>query len=171
MTQPNTKRPGKILLLLLPLLTGSPAGRAATTLPDINVQITGTIVASASCQINNGNNIEVDFGEVVNSQINGVNYKKTFDLKLNCRGGKSNTVRLRFIGTAHPQLPNALEVAGNGGLGIQMMRDGVAFQPYSWFQFEYPNLPIFSAVPVKAPGSKIIGGSFGTTAVIEIDYQ
>ncbi|AYO39785.1 fimbrial protein [Serratia sp. P2ACOL2] len=171
MTQPEAKKVGKLLLLLLPLLTVGPFGRAATTLPDMNVLISGTVVAAASCQINNGNDIQVDFGEVVNSQIDGVNYKKTFDLNLNCRGGSSNSVRLKFNGTVHPQLPSALSVSGNPGMGIQMMSGGSAFAPSTWLKFDYSNLPIFSAVPVKVPGVAIVGGYIGATVVIEIDYQ
>ncbi len=158
-------------LLLLPLLSGGLASQAATTLPDVSVTISGTIMASASCQINGGNDLSVNFGEVINTQIDGVNYNKTFDLKLDCRGGSSNAVRLKFGGTSHPKIPNALFINGNDDMGIQMKMAGVAFAPNTWLQFNHSNMPVFSAVPVKVPGGHVLGGYPGAAVVIEIDYQ
>lgn len=157
-------------LLLLSWLFVIPRLEGATALPDIIVPITGTIIESSPCKIVDSH---VDLGKVMISRINGVNYTKKFELSLHCNA--DTLLRVQFVGQPHPAIPDAWEpILGSNQkvLGYRLMADGVVIRPNDWLKFNYPNVPVFTAVPVKVPGAKIdAGGYLAMSISVVVDYQ
>lgn len=139
----------------------------------IDVYFTGTLVAPPPCVINSNTAITVDFGtDMLAGRVNGINYEKSINFPLDCSAAiAANRYSLRVIMQADIGT-NALSMAtSNPNLEIQIRKNGSVLPIGAWSNFTYPDVPTFSAVPVKKPGSTLSGGAFTASATLLVDYQ
>ncbi|MDU7466733.1 MAG: fimbrial protein [Serratia marcescens] len=157
--------------MLLALLLFAGSGRAATQMPDIVINITGTVIASSPCKINGDRVIEVNFGDdLMTSKVDGVNYRKMINYTLDCRGASSNKLRLKIQGTA-ASFDSTVLATERSNMGLKLWSGRVAIPINGWFPFDSSSQPFLEVVPVKAQGSTLSTGRFSAGATMVVEYQ
>lgn len=143
----------------------------ATTSPDVfTFTMTAIVVESASCTLNNGNDINVTFGNEVDiAEINGVNYKTKIPYNLQCSNLGKNSITMEISGATAEFGTGLLSV--QPGFAIQILSDEVAQSVNSPFAIDGHNLPTLMAVPVKNAGATLTPGAFDTSATIIVTYE
>ncbi|MEN4247688.1 fimbrial protein [Serratia marcescens] len=149
------------LLTALPLLVWA----AATT-----VTITVTVVAPPPCVINDDRPIDVAFGDVMTTRVDGDNYKMPVNYTLSCTDASSNAMKLQVKGTGAAFDATVLQT-NKAGLGIELRQGDSKLAVNDWLNFTYPNKPELWAVPVKQSGATLTGGEFSAGATMEVAYQ
>lgn len=150
----------RALLVAMPLSV-----QAATT-----VTVKVTVVAPPPCVINGNRTIEVDFGEVMTTRVDGKNYRTAVNYSLSCSGQSKNAMKLQVQGTGAAFDSTVLKT-NKTGLGIQLQQGGSKLAVNSWLNFTYPNTPELWAVPVKQSGVSLSGGEFTAGATLKVAYQ
>ncbi len=148
------------LLAAVPLML-----QAATT-----VTVKVTVVAPPPCVINGDRPIEVDFGEVMTTRVDGSSYRVPVDYSLSCSGQSKNAMKLQVLGTG-AAFDAAVLRTNKTGLGIQLQQGDSKLTLNSWLNFTYPNTPELWAVPVKQSGAALSGGEFTAGATMKVAYQ
>lgn len=155
-----------LTMALFSFFVFSTNGRASTT-----INISGTIMAPLSCEINGNQAIMVDFGnDLVTTRVDGSSYMKTVDYSLTCKNNTSNAIKMKIEGTATAFNNSALQTT-QADLGIALRANGQPLPINSWLNFTYPNKPLLQAVPVKRAGGTLSTGDFSTVATLMVDYQ
>lgn len=157
------------ILLLIGGLTG--AGSAATAAE--NMAFRGTLLTPPPCRINDGNQVEVDFGERVGiNKVDGVNYRQGLNYQITCdnASGGNWALTLSLKGAASGFDKQAL-VTNKSDLGIRIYRDDEPFTPDSVLNITLDNAPRLEAVPVKKEGTTLSEGAFEAWATLQADYQ
>ncbi|MBH3259846.1 fimbrial protein [Serratia marcescens] len=136
----------------------------------------GTLIEPPPCVINDGNRVEVDFGERVGiNKVDGNNYRIPLNYQITCENSGSGTpgkwaLNLSLTGSPASFDSEALET-DKEGLGIRIYRGAVPFTPNSTVAIDLNNPPPLEAVPVKDPGSTLTAGAFDAWATLRADYQ
>ncbi|CRY55655.1 minor pili exported protein [Yersinia intermedia] len=156
---------GTALLLICGAL--SPAGEAAE-----NMNFYGTLVEPPSCSINNGGNIDVDFGDRVGvKKVDGVNYLQPLNYQITCDSSASvGMMTLEIVGFP-ADYDSAAVVTGVTDLAIQIKQDGVPFELNKPILISQFNPPQLEAVPVKRLGATLREGPFEATATLRVVHQ
>lgn len=136
---------------------------------DTNVTVRVTVIEPPLCVINNNKPIEVDFGNVLTTQVNGSNYRKRVNYTFSCTGSSSNMMKLMIGGSGAVFDPDILRT-NIASLGIKFEVSSGKLPLYSWISFIYPTKPDIWAVPVKEDGVTLKGGVFTSTAIMEVAY-
>ncbi|MFS2224410.1 fimbrial protein [Pantoea sp. B65] len=157
-------------MAMVVLATLSNSGQAAPQQP-ITLRVALSVPA---CEINQGQAIDVDFGnDVYTSQVNGDNYKKTIGFSLNCDSSSPTAMRLRFEGHGASFDSGVLSTTIRD-LGIRLLLGSGAGAPLrlgSWVNFERSGaMPILQAVLVKRPGSTLSAGAFSGAATLVVEH-
>ncbi|WP_421105897.1 fimbrial protein [Serratia marcescens] len=160
------------VMYLFTLVAAGVSGSSA--LAAENMSFRGTLLEHPPCEINGGQPVEIDFGEVGVNKIDGENYAQTFTLTYDCEGTSTDKV-LRYLGNA-TAFDTAAVQSNIPDFGIRLMhrtREGVtnAFEVGS-------TLPIassvgsstFVATPVKKAGAELQKGAFTAGATLQLDY-
>ncbi|CAI1772527.1 Minor fimbrial protein prsF precursor [Serratia quinivorans] len=150
------------LLSALPLLAWA-AGSATVT-------VKVTVVAPPPCVINDDRPIEVEFGDVMTTRVDGDNYKMPVNYMLSCPGAPSNAMKLQVKGTGAAFDSTVLQ-SNKADLGIELRQGDSKLAVNGWLNFTYPNKPELWAVPVKQRGATLTGGEFSAGATMEVAYQ
>ncbi|MEG5552310.1 fimbrial protein [Enterobacter wuhouensis] len=148
------------LLLVLSMQT-----KAVTT---ITVKV--TVLAPPPCIVNDNRPIEVEFGDVITTRVDGMNYQIPVNYTLSCEAEANNAMQLQVQG-AGAVFDNSVLQTNRDGLGIKLMRVGAELPINSWIPFTYPDAPELWAVPVKETGATLTTGEFSAAASIRVDYQ
>lgn len=128
----------------------------------VNVRITGTLL-TPSCEINGGNDINVDFGTLRTDKIDGTANSKPLNVNLTCQNHSNYTVQLRV---------NQAGATGNtlktdqSGLGISLKRNGVAQALNTWFTPTSLASPGLTLTPVKL--GTLTDGAFSASGTVEV---
>ncbi len=138
---------------------------AATT-----VTVKVTVVAPPPCTINDDRPIEVDFGDVMTTRVDGDNYRMPVNYTLSCDGASSNAMKLQVQGNGASFDGSVLQT-NKVGLGIKLQQGDSKLAVNSWLNFTYPNAPALWAVPVKQSGATLTGGEFTAGATMKVAYQ
>lgn len=156
---------GITLLLACGMLSTS--GRAAE-----NMKFFGTLVEPPACTINNGGNVDVDFGNRVGvKKVDGVNYLQPMNYQITCDpNANAWAMTLEIVGTP-ADYDRAAVVTGVTDLAIQIKQNGVAFELNKPIPISLTNPPQLEAVPVKRPGATLKEGPFEATATLKAVYQ
>lgn len=168
----NTVKVREVILLaglFIPLSLISARMAVANDIPALTFAMTVTIVAPP-CVINNNRPIEVEFGDVMTTRVNGDNYKMPINYTLSCTKGAPNAMKLQVKGPT-AGFDNTLLWTNKGGLGIELRQGVGKLAVNRWINFTYPNKPELWAVPVKQPGTILKGGEFIAVATLAVDYQ
>ncbi|WP_256814432.1 MULTISPECIES: fimbrial protein [unclassified Serratia (in: enterobacteria)] len=138
--------------------------------PSAMVTVKVTVVAPPPCVINDDRPIEVEFGDVMTTRVDGDNYKMPVNYTLSCTGGTSNAMKLQVKGNGAAFDATVLQT-NKTGLGIELRQGDGKLAVNSWLNFTYPNKPELWAVPVKQAGTTLTGGEFSAGATMAVDYQ
>lgn len=142
-----------------------------TAAPEIyTFTMTANVVQSASCQLNDGKDVEVSFGDLVDiAKINAAAYQSVIAYNFHCRLPGKNAVTLEIDGTSADFGQGMLHV--RPGLAIKIM-NGDRVQPVNTpFAIEGDNPPVLMAVLVKEPAATLTPGHFEATATIKAVYE
>ncbi|WP_149543244.1 fimbrial protein [Serratia marcescens] len=150
------------LLAALPML--------AWAVPSATVTVKVTVVAPPPCVINDDRPIDVEFGDVMTTRVDGDNYKMPVNYTLSCTGGTSNAMKLQVKGSGAAFDATVLQT-NQTGLGIELRQGASKLAVNSWLNFTYPNKPKLWAVPVKQAGATLKGGEFSAGATMAVNYQ
>lgn len=141
-------------------------------LDPVTINISGTVVATASCLFGSNEKIQVEFGDVYISEISGDYYKESVPYTLSCEGdadGKS--VSMRWIGSA-ASFDTALLMTDVVGLGIKLLQNNSQISPNTWFTLDAASPPALDVVLVKQSGASFSNGQeFNASATLEVAYQ
>jgi type 1 fimbria pilin len=166
---------------------GNMGGVPTTPISQVVIS-SGIITVPDKCVINQGNTIEVEFGDIPGSaeKLTGDNYVKSVPVHVECKGGSFETGALNIrMGIQ----PNGVGVAsfnsdylGTSGavdrsnLGIVLKDEsGAIVQPNKFYE-----IPGFNnnkgdwnltAAPVAKPGSTVIEGEFESSATVVAEFQ
>ncbi|EOY5052097.1 fimbrial protein [Serratia marcescens] len=132
----------------------------------------GTLNAPPPCVINNGQRIEVDFGQQVGiSQVDGQRYLQNVNYRIDCEPGSSGqTLGLTLVAAA-----SGFDVAAVPtnvpDLAIRLLLAGNPFVLNKRMPIDAANTPRLQAVPVKRPGGALTPQAFSAQATLLADYQ
>lgn len=143
---------------------------AQHALCDVDMKLYGTLIEPPPCVINNDKPIEVDFGEVMTTRVDGNNYKTLINYSLTCTRPKSNALSLTISGSAASFSTTALKT-NKTGLGVRILVGNTPYTINSSLKFTNPNKPTLYAVPVQQNGVSLTEGEFSSTATIGVAYQ
>ncbi|MDT0204235.1 fimbrial protein [Serratia marcescens] len=132
------------------------------------ITIKVTVVAPA-CVINNNQPITVEFGDVVTTRIDGYYKRQLVRYSVVCKNLR-NPIKLQIQG-AGAGFNSAVLRTNKEGLGVALLHDSYLSPLGSWINFNYPNLPVLHAVPVKQAGVQLDGGAFSAGATMKVEYQ
>lgn len=155
------------MLLLLVSGAMSPPGMAAD-----NIRFFGTLIEPPPCTINDGGQVDVDFGTQVGvNKVNGENYREVMNYQIKCDSSVSaRDMTLEIIGI--PADYDTAAVTSNvTDLAIQIKQNGVPFELNKPIPISLTTPPILSAVPVKRVGATLVEGPFEATATLRAVYQ
>lgn len=158
------------LLIGITLLAGLGVMPAAQATPgEATMNLHGTLVVP-SCVVNDNKTIDVDFGDVLTTRVDGKNYRKQISYTLTCEGGAGKALKLQVQGTATAFNGELLGTSVTG-LGIRLQNGDSNLPVNDWVKFTYPNKPTLWAVPVQKSGVTLAGGQFSATATLSVAYQ
>ncbi|CAI1763550.1 fimbrial protein [Serratia marcescens] len=152
--------------LFLPALQGWAADNEA------GLSFSGTLNEPPSCVINNGQRIEVDFGQKVGiGKVEGRNYLQTVNYRIECEpGGNGQALGLTMVATASG-FDNAAVPTNVPDLAVRLLLAGNAFVLNKRVAIDAANPPTLQAVPIKRPGAGLTPQAFSANATLLADYQ
>lgn len=151
--------------LLAGVLCAAPLMAQAVT--NVTVKVT---VTAPPCTVNNNKAIEVNFGDVMTTRVDGAQYRKQVAYSLSCEGGAGKAMKLQVQGTAAGFDSGVLGTSVSA-LGIRLQNGNSNMPVNNWVNFTYPNKPALWAVPVKQSGVTLAGGQFSAAATLKVAYQ
>ena len=147
-----------------------PSSNARATPGIVYVNIRGIVLAPPPCVINDGNMIDINFGEVMSTRIDGTAYKMPINYNIKCEKMPSKAMKMSVQGNRAKFDNNSLST-NIEGLGIAIMRNDSKLPVGQTVNFTYPNAPQFSVVPVRDMTQTLTGGYFEAIATLLIEYQ
>lgn len=154
----------------LPQSRINPAANTRAIPGIVYVNISGTVIAPPPCIINNGNLIDVNFGEVMSTRIDGTAYKKEVQYTIECHKMPTNTMKMSIQGGKANFDTQSLST-NIDGLGIAILYNNRKLPVGQTVNFIYPNAQQFSVVPVRDQTQTLKGGYFESIATLLIEYQ
>ncbi len=139
-----------------------------------DITFRGTLLESPPCEINGGQPVEIDFGEVGVNKIDGENYAQTFKLTYECEGTSTDKV-LRYLGNV-TAFDTAAVQSTIPDFGIRLAHRSTAGE-ISAFEVgktmpiaSYVASSTFIATPVKKAGVALREGAFTAGATLQLEY-
>lgn len=136
----------------------------------IRINISGYVIAHPPCMINDGKTVEINFGEILSTQVDGSNYKRPINYNASCEQMPINTLNLSVDGNGTFFDENAL-TTNIPGLGVRILYQNKELKLGQKINFTYPDLPVLEAVPVRDLSTSLTGGDFSATATLRMEYQ
>lgn len=144
--------------------------QAAAPMVSATISVKLTVQEKPSCVINDNRPIEVDFGEVTTSRVDGANYRVAVTYSLKCKLSNGKSMRMNILANSSGFDPTALGTSVRG-LGIRLYAGDQVLPPGSTgYRFTYPNPPVLTAVPVKDSAVRLQGKEFTAAATMEVEY-
>lgn len=137
----------------------------------VPVNFQGGVILALPCSVNNGEVIEVDFGDMVIREIDGVRYSKPIPFKIDCSA--AGAVQMRFTGTKSSFDLWGIETS-KPGLGIHITIDGNPYPAWAGSNKDIPDVqspPELRAVPIVNSASPPSPGAFTSVATLLAEYQ
>lgn len=139
---------------------------------DVNFNVTFSIVTK-TCNVNNNENITVDFGLMNVTDIDGVNYEQDIIYTLTCDDNASidnPALKLQFSGVGASFNSDLLSTSERY-LGIRLKQRGLNLPMNSWINFTYNDQPNITAVPEKSGDGGLNDGDFSASATFSVEYE
>lgn len=128
-----------------------------------------------TCDVNDNQTIEVEFGDMIIKNIDGVAYERPIEYTLDCEDATNSTpLRLRFENNAGASFTKGgyrLLRTSERNLGLMIKKDGNPFSFDSWVSFTYGNAPTLTVVPVTNGTGGLNDGEFDATALLTVEYE
>jgi type 1 fimbria pilin len=159
---------GTVTLLVLAVCFTVVGGAAAL---ETNMSFNGILIEDPSCVLNNNQPIMVDFGDVVISEINGVNYTQPVEYTLSCEAKADKAMKLMIYGSAAPFNSSALATNKTNKLAIIFQANNSKLSVNNWVNFTYPEIPKLTATPIKKSDATLKAGKFSAGATMMMDFQ
>lgn len=140
---------------------------------EANMAFHGTLMEPPPCTINDGNQVEVDFGDRMGiNKVDGENYRQGLNYQITCdsSAGGSWALTLSLKGSAAGFDREAL-LTNKGSLGIRVYQNDKPFTPNSTVKINLANPPRLEAVPIKQTGATLTEGAFEAWATLRADYE
>lgn len=143
-----------LTMLLFSAPTMALSGRAAGDQFKMNINISGTVVATGSCTFNHPSRDDLDFGNITYSSISGFRligeYRITLDGAMSCSGDTDGSTIMTFSDFHGDGLDfNGHKVLSttntNNLLGVELLVDGVPQDVGSSFKVDMANPPSLEA--------------------------
>ncbi|ATM74932.1 putative minor fimbrial subunit StfF [Serratia fonticola] len=152
--------------VLLLMALGGPALAAD------NMYFSGMLIEPPPCTINDGGEVDVDFGNRVGvSKVDGVNYLQPVNYRITCSPGAGIwSMTLEVVGTPADYDEAAIK-SNVDDLAIRLMQNGQRFMLNKPLAIKLNAPPTLDAVPVKRPGATLKEGAFEATATLLAVYQ
>ncbi|MGN7915782.1 fimbrial protein [Enterobacter sp. 22466] len=161
-----------LLTLGYALWLASASAQAKMDPTNVAINISGTVVANASCTFSSDTPIQVNFGDVYITDIDGGSYKTKLPYSLTCKGdadGKS--IEMQLKGTSASFDDNVLQTDVKG-LGIKLLQNNNQIKPNDWFLINPDSPPDLEAVVVKDAAATFSNGQqFNAAATLVVDYR
>lgn len=160
----------RVLLLVSGLVGGIGTVQAEG---DVDMTFRGTLIEPPPCTINDGNRVDVNFGERVGiNKVDGVNYRQVLNYQLSCQNTGSSSWELTLsLSGATAGFDNQALLTNKENLGIRLYQNDQPFTPGSTLNIDLTNPPRLAAVPVKREGATLTEGTFEAWATLRADYQ
>ncbi|MEX6319190.1 fimbrial protein [Providencia huaxiensis] len=143
----------------------------------VRINFKGNLIQNPPCEITglNGNEITIDFQDMVIRNITGMNYIQEIKYKLTCDAPNNTGLSLSIKGTAASFNTNLLTTS-NTNLGISFYS---GFTNLSTIRvnldpIKFPNSrrdPIYANPVINAKAANITAGSFTATATLLAEYE
>ncbi|HCR1077296.1 TPA: fimbrial protein [Enterobacter cloacae] len=156
-----------VLLSLMSLSAVAPADG------DMGMTFRGTLIEPPPCSINDGNRVDVDFGERVGiNKVDGVNYRQPVNYQITCESdGNANwALKLSLSGATAGFDQEALQTSKTD-LGIRVYQNDTPFTPGSTLAVNLDNPPRLEAVPISRAGATLTEGAFEAWATLRAEYD
>lgn len=136
-----------------------------------NVYVTGTLVETPDCTINNDKPVVVNFGdEMITRLVDGERYRTNIEYSITCKNLAKNALALAISGST-ADFGTGLLRTDKEGLGLRLYHGTKIISPNYTAIFNYGVTPTFSAVPVAQDNTTLTAGTFTATATMVIAYQ
>lgn len=142
-----------------------------------NMSFHGRLIEQAPCTVNNGENMQVEFGDIQVREVNGINHDKSLYVPLKCDGSVS--IMLTHLGAA-TSFNSAAVQTNIADFGIQLSeyytQNGMAFPMVVGEKvliFDGSGQPAglnLGAVPVKKSGVELKTGVFNGVSTLQLEY-
>lgn len=139
-----------------------------------NMSFRGTLLEYPPCEINDGQPVEIDFGEVGINKIDGKNYSRTFTLTYDCQGASTDKI-LRYLGnvTAFDTAAVQSNIA-NFGIRLAHRSSDGGVSPLTVGSALLLAADVrsstFVVTPVKKAGVELLEGAFTAGATLQLNY-
>ncbi|EPN9528025.1 fimbrial protein [Cronobacter malonaticus] len=136
----------------------------------ITVSVT---INAAPCEINNNQNIDVDFGDsIITTDVTAGRVEKTIDYTLDCSNADTEkTLIMRIAGTS-AEFNNDLLQTSIPELAVRLRADGADLPLNSDLPLAATtSKPVLVAALVGKPGAHLPTGGFTAGATMTVDYQ
>ncbi|WP_447872491.1 fimbrial protein [Serratia fonticola] len=160
-----------VLLLTCGLIAGITPAQAKDGEADMTFR--GTLIEPPPCTINDGNQVEVNFGDRVGiNKVDGKNYRKPLNYRITCDKAIGGTwaLTLSLSGSVAVFDSDAL-LTDKTSLGIRVYQNDTPFTPNSTLKINLANPPRLYAVPIKQAGATLTKGTFEAWATLRADYE
>lgn len=162
-------RAGVIVLAFMLFLPGLPC-HATQTGDSLNVTFQGTLKRKP-CRISNSQAINITFGKIGVSKINGSNYKMPINYTLTCID-QDETAQLTMVLQGQQTSYNQAAIQTSvSGLGILILKDGEPMKIGDRSSISHSTPPRLEAVPVQETGIILAAGDFQAAATLLAEYQ
>lgn len=163
----------KNVMMLLLLMAGGIQDVSADDITANDINFSGTLVDTLPCEINDGQPVEIDFGDVGVNKVDGQNYQQPFKLTYVCEGTAVDMV-LRYMGVATTFDNSAVQSnIPDFGIRLQHTKNGVvtALDVGSTLPIpSYVGSSSFIATPVKKADAELQEGHFTAAATLRLEY-
>ncbi|WP_447881784.1 fimbrial protein [Serratia fonticola] len=160
-----------VLLLTCGLIAGITPVQAKDGEADMTFR--GTLIEPPPCTINDGNQVEVNFGDRVGiNKVDGENYRQPLNYQITCDKAIGGTwaLTLSLSGSVAVFDSDAL-LTDKTSLGIRVYQNDTPFTPNSTVKINLDNPPRLEAVPIKQAGATLTEGAFEAWATLRADYE
>lgn len=137
-----------------------------------NMVFRGTLISPPPCKINDGGNVDVNFGDQLGvHKVDGLNYVQTLNYTITCEKWTSKQSVLLTLSGKKTTYNTAAIQSSKSGLGIKILQNDKAFILDTPLVIDPKAPPILKAVPIKDPSMILSVGEFTATATLTAEYQ
>lgn len=155
--------------LMMVAAAGATAGPGSS---NVDIAISGEVIATASCTFSSNEPIKVEFGDVYINEIAGTAYRQTIPYQVSCKGDPDGkTVQLQVSGTPAGGDASRLQTDASG-LTIKLQNGSATLPLNQWIDFDSSSPPSLYAVLEKESGARFQDGqAFNATATLKVAYN
>ena len=139
---------------------------------NMDINMSGTIVATASCTFNDPAPAQIEFNDTYVNEITGEKYKQPVPFQVTCKGDPDGkTIQMQVNGTVASNNANNLKT-DVGGLSIKLLKGSDPLAVNQWFNLDPANPPVLYAVLEKQSGISFLDGQvFNASATLQVAYN